>query len=98
MVRPQKPRRVSFDPDITYFKPRAVPLSILEEVELKADELEAVRLCDLVEMEQAKAAGKMKISQSTLGRILNAAHKKIALALVEGKAIKISKIKRLTRI
>ena len=91
MVRPIKPRRVLFDPDVVYFKPRAVPLSILEEVDLSIDELEALRLCDLKDLEQKEAARKMKISQSTLQRILSSAHKKIAEALIEGKAIKIIK-------
>lgn len=91
MARPIKPRRVAFDPSVTYFKPRAVPLSILEEVDLAVDELEALRFCDLKGIDQIKAAKKMKISQSTLGRVLNSAHKKIAEALIEGKAIKITK-------
>ncbi len=89
--RPIKPRRVSFDPNVTYFKPRAIPLSMLEEIDLKVDELEALRLCDLENLEQKEAAKKMKISQSTLSRILKSARKKIAKALIEGKAIKIRK-------
>lgn len=80
-----------FDPNITYFKPRAVPLAILEEVDLGVDELEALRLCDLKTLSQEKAAKKMGISQSTLGRILTSARKKIAEALIKGKAIKIIK-------
>lgn len=91
MVRPIKPRRVNFNPNVTYFKPRAIPLSILEEVDLSVDELEAIRLCDFKEQDQVEAAKKMKISQSTLQRILSSAHKKIAEALIEGKAIKITK-------
>jgi len=91
MARPIKKRRVMFNPNVTYFKPRAVPLSILEEVDLGVDELEALRLCDLKALDQVKAAKKMGISQSTLGRILTSARKKIAEALIEGKAIKIIK-------
>ena len=91
MVRPTKPRRINFNPNVTYFKPRAIPLSILEEVDLSVDELEAIRICDFKEQDQAEAAKKMKISQSTLQRILSSAHKKIAEALVKGKAIKITK-------
>ncbi|MBZ9571778.1 DUF134 domain-containing protein [Patescibacteria group bacterium] len=91
MVRPIKPRRVMFDPNVTYFKPRAVPLSMLEEVDLGVDELEAIRLCDLKGLNQIKAAKRMKISQSTLGRILTSARKKVAEALINGKAIKIRK-------
>ena len=91
MVRPIKPRRVLFDPDVVYFKPRAIPLSMLEEVNLSLDELEALRLCDLRNLEQKEAAKKMKISQSTLQRILTSARKKVAEAIIEGKAIKIRK-------
>lgn len=91
MARPIKPRRVFFDPDVVYFKPRAVPLSMLEEVDLGRDELEALRLCDLKDLEQKEAAKKMKISQSTFQRILSSARKKVAEALIEGKAIKIIK-------
>ena len=91
MVRPLKPRRVLFDPNVVYFKPRAVPLSMLKEVDLNTDELEALRLYDLENLEQKEAAKKMKISQSTLQRILTSARKKIAEALIKGKAIKIQK-------
>ena len=90
MVRPLKPRRVLFDPDVVYFKPRAVPLSILEEVDLSIDEVETLRLCDLKGLKQKEAAKKMKVSQSTLQRILSSARKKVAEALTGGKAIKIS--------
>jgi len=93
MVRPKKPRRVSFDPNVVYFKPRATPLSILEEVDLSLDELEALRLCDLKNLEQREAAKRMKISQSTLSRILISARKKVVKALIKGKAIKIHKKK-----
>lgn len=89
MVRPIKKRRVDFDPDVTYFKPRAVPLSKLEEVELSLDELEAIRLCNLKRLGQEKAAKKMDISRSTLQRTLCLAEKKVAQALIKGKAIKV---------
>jgi len=91
MARPIKPRRVLFDPNFTYFKPRAVPLSMLKEMDLGADELEALRLCDLKNLDQITAAKKMKISQSTLQRILTSARKKVTEALIKGKAIKIRK-------
>ena len=65
-------------------------MSDLEEVELAMDELEALRLCDLMDLDQTKAAEKMKISQSTLQRILVSARKKTAEALIKGKAIKIN--------
>jgi len=91
MARPIKPRKVIFNPDVTYFKPRAVPLSMMEEVNLGVDELEALRLCDFENLSQTRAAKKMKVSQSTLQRILSSAHKKVAESLIEGKAIRIQK-------
>ena len=91
MARPIKPRKVFFEPNVVYFKPRAVPLSMLEEVDLSMDELEALRLCDYKNLEQAEAAKGMKISQSTLQRILTSARRKVAEALIKGKAIKIRK-------
>ena len=82
---------MDFDPNVIYFKPRAVPLSMLEEVGLNMDELEALRLCDLKNLDQVEAAKKMKISRSTLQRIVTSARQKVAEALIEGKAIRIEK-------
>lgn len=88
MGRRRKPRWIDFQPGVTYFKPRGITLASLEEVGLTLDEVEAIRLADLEGIDQTKAAKKMKISQSTFQRILKSAHKKIAEALVLGKAIK----------
>jgi predicted DNA-binding protein (UPF0251 family) len=89
MPKPKKPRRISFRPTATYFKPQGVPLSAIKEVNLTLDELEAVRLVDFEDLEQIEAAEKMKISQSTLQRILKQARQKNAGALVKGMAIKV---------
>lgn len=89
MPRPKIPRCVRFNPDVYYFKPQGIPLRMLEEVVLLSDELEALKLYDVDDLEQTKAAGKMKISQPTFARILDSAYKKIADALVKGKAIRI---------
>ena len=76
-------------PESNYFKPRGIPLSMLEEVILTVDELEALRLADLDGLYQEQAAEKMKVSRQTFGRIIESAHKKVAEALVKGKALKI---------
>lgn len=89
MPRPCKCRRVGFEPGISYFKPRGIPLAELEEVVLMVDEFEAMRLADLEGMYQEQAAERMHVSRQTFGNIVNAAHKKIADALVNGKAIRI---------
>lgn len=89
MAKPKKKRTVRSDPEVKYFKPRGVPLSLLEEAVLAFEELEAIRLTDFENLNQTKAAKKMKISQATFNRILTSARKKIGGALVLGKAIKI---------
>jgi len=89
MARPRNCRRVGFMPDSNYFKPRGIPLSMLEEVILTVDEFEAVRLADLENLYQEQAAEKMNVSRQTFGRIIDSAHKKVAEALAMGKALKI---------
>lgn len=91
MTRPKKDRCLRFDPEVLYFKPRGIPLSTLEEEELFPDELEALKLHDVDGLDQIEATKKMNISQPTFGRILDKAYKKIAIAIVKGKAIKIIK-------
>lgn len=89
MVRPKRIRRIFFQPNVTYFKPVGIPMVNLKENVLSFDELEAIRLIDFEKMEQHKAGEKMKISQSTLSRLLRAGRKKLADAIINGYAIKI---------
>ena len=89
MARPINCRRVGSMPKSNYFKPRGIPLFALEEVVLTVDEFEAIRLADLERLYQEQAAEKMKVSRQTFGRIIDSAHKKMAEALVQGKALKI---------
>jgi predicted DNA-binding protein (UPF0251 family) len=89
MGRPKTCRRVRFLPDSRYFKPRGIPLSALEEILLTVDECEAIRLADFEGLYQEQAAEKMAVSRQTFGRIIESAHKKVAEALVKGKALKI---------
>ena len=89
MSRPIKCRRVSEMPLATYFKPAGIPLRLLEEVTLAVEEAEAIRLKDLLGLEQQEAAEKMAISRPTFHRILRSAHHKVATALVNGQALRI---------
>ena len=89
MPRPRKKRRINFNPNVTYFKPRGVPMRSLGEVSLTHGEAEALRLYDYEDFSQTEAAGKMDVSQSTFQRIIKSAHKKVAEGLIDGKAIKI---------
>ncbi len=89
MSRPKIRRCMRFTPNVSYFKPRGIPLRDLEEVVLLPDELEALKLHEIDELEQIEAAKKMKISQSTFARTLERAHKKTAGAIIFGKAIRL---------
>lgn len=87
--RPFKPRRVSSMPHVTFFKPSGIPMTLLEEIVLTVDELEALRLKDLEGFEQYDCASRMNVAQSTLQRILVSARAKVTRAIVEGKALRI---------
>jgi uncharacterized protein len=89
MSRPSLCRRVGFIPAVTYFKPAGIPLRELEENRLSVEEMEAIRLKDLEDLEQEQCAERMNVSRSTFVRILDAGRKKVADALVKGKAVRI---------
>ncbi len=89
MVRPTKQRCISCDPVSDYFKPRGVPMQLLDEVRLDLDELEALRLADLEGLYQSVVATRMGVSRQTVGNILERARRKVADALLNGKALAI---------
>ena len=89
MPRPRLCRRVGLKPGFTYFKPAGVRMAELDESIITVDEFEAVRLKDLEGLGQDEAASRMGISQPTFQRLLASARKKMADAIVNGKAIKI---------
>lgn len=91
MPRPCIRRRVRGRPNSSYFKPAGKRIIEIDETILSMPEFEAVRLVDFKQVTQEKAGEQMQISQSTLSRILQSARKKIADAIVNGKAIKIIK-------
>ena len=90
MPRPTKFRNVGFFPENTYFIPLGKPKCEIEEIVLKLEELEAMRLKDIKELSQEECAERMKISRQTFQNIIDSARKKTAQALTEGKAINIS--------
>lgn len=88
-MRPKKTRWIKCLPGERCFRPLCKPLDKVEGVYLTLDEFEAVRLVCLEELKHVNAAKLMKISRPTFSRIICAAHKKIADALVNIKAIRI---------
>jgi predicted DNA-binding protein (UPF0251 family) len=88
MPRPCCRRRVAGRPAVAIFKPIRIPVDRLEEVVMTLDEFEAIRLADLEGLYQEQAAERMGVSRPTFSRIVEAAHRKIADALVHGKALR----------
>ncbi|HMK43055.1 MAG TPA: DUF134 domain-containing protein [Dissulfurispiraceae bacterium] len=89
MPRPKKCREIKCTPGAYYFKPRGIPMTELHEEILTADEMEALRLADHDGLYHEEAALQMKVSRATFGRILASARRKVAGALVQGKALRI---------
>lgn len=90
MPRPVKCRRIESLPQYTYFLPVGRKKCELEEIVLKVEELEAIELKDIEELNQEECAERMEVSRQTFQNIIDSARKKVALALVEGKAININ--------
>lgn len=89
MARPEKLRCVAQLPSVGFFKPAGISANALQGVQLTLEELESIRLRDLEELEQEECAQQMRISRPTFHRILESARKKLADALINGKAIQI---------
>ncbi len=87
--RPRKPRKCcpSRRPTDLTFKPAGTPLSNLQVVELDADELEAISLCDRDALTQAEAGEQMGISRGTVQRLVTSGRKKVIEALLSGHAL-----------
>ncbi len=89
MPRPKKCRMVDAAPGVRFFKPQGIPARELEEVYLSLDGYEALRLADREGLRHDEAARRMQVSRQTFGRILSAAHKAVADAIVEGLVLRI---------
>jgi predicted DNA-binding protein (UPF0251 family) len=93
MPRPRKRCRLGRPIRAAIYKPAGLPLSELHQVVLLPEELEALRLADLEGFSQHEGSERMGVSRSTFQRILQRAHRQVALALVEKQALKIVEAK-----
>ncbi len=89
MPRPKCCRHIGAMPEQTFFHPEGATPASCEAVSLTLDEYEAIRLADLEGLYQEEAASRMNVSRQTFGRIVEAAHRKLADVIVNGKALRI---------
>ncbi len=89
MPRPRKLRFVQGRPLVDGFLPNRLPPWGREEVVLAIEGLEAIRLSDFEGLDHETAAGRMKVSRQTFGRILAEARAIVAESLVMGKVLRI---------
>ena len=90
MPRRKCRRNIEFIADVKFYKPQGIPLKELVHVIIDPDELEAIRLADLEGMYHEDAASSMGVSRQTFGRIIGSARRKVADALIGGKAIQLT--------
>ncbi len=86
--RKKKVRYIQKMPSVAVFSPRGRP-GRPDEIELKVDQFEAIKLADLQGYDQVEGAQIMGISRPSFGRILREGRKIVADAIVNGKIIKI---------
>jgi len=82
MVRPKKLRKVSCLAAGRGFKPIGRPVNELKVATLRLDELEALRLADVLGLYHEAAAQQMGVSRPTFSRILTRARSTVAGAVV----------------
>ena len=86
--RKKKVRYIQKMPEIVQFSPRGKP-GRPNEIELRLDQYETIKLADLQGYSQTEGATSMGISRPTFGRILREARKILASALINGMIIHI---------
>ena len=89
MPRPPKNRRCRAYAGDRVFKPRSIPMSQLEVIQLELSELEAMRLCDLEGLDQTEAGQRMGVSRGTVQRLLSRGRSKTLEALLHNHALQI---------
>ncbi|MFZ2782357.1 MAG: NifB/NifX family molybdenum-iron cluster-binding protein [Rectinemataceae bacterium] len=94
MSRPPCMRRLGTGIESRVYKPAGVPARDMGEVVLGFDEAEALRLADLQGLYQDAAALSMGVSRQTFGRIVEGARRKVADAILNGKALLIEEVAR----
>lgn len=88
MPRPIRSRRICKEPAYDRFLPEGIACA--EQVALTLDEYETLRLIDLCALTHEQCAQQMDISRTTVTEIYEAARRKVADSLVNGKPLVIA--------
>jgi len=89
MPRPRKWRKVCCLPESDRFGPLDTADGQENTIKMTIDEYETIRLIDLQGFTQEECANQMHIARTTVQASYNAARKKLAESLVNGKVLKI---------
>jgi uncharacterized protein len=71
------------------YKPVTTLCAELQEIVIDLDEFEAMRLCDLEELDQTAAGDRMRVSRGTIQRLLTSGRKKLIEAFMNSSVIRI---------
>lgn len=83
----RKHRRIEENLNDVCFKPCRANKKTVDYITLFEEEMEAVRLSDILGLYQQECADRMGISRTTFSRTIESAREKIADALLHAKAI-----------
>jgi predicted DNA-binding protein (UPF0251 family) len=90
MPRPRKQRFCRRYHADRVYKPQGLPMREIATTSLELDEFEALRLCDLEQLDQSEAGEKMGISRGTVQRLLYSGRAKLVRAVLESNALLIN--------
>lgn len=90
MGRPRCCYRIGYCPPYTKFKPEGAEVWESDCVDITPEEIESLRLKNIQNLDQTHAANRMGVSQSTFQRVLSSAYKKVSLALIDGRELRIT--------
>ncbi|HCC07239.1 MAG TPA: hypothetical protein DEP72_03605 [Clostridiales bacterium] len=90
MPRRMRCRNVEKLPEYQNFGPINREYSVMEEILLNIDELEAMRLKDIENLDQERCAERMGVSRQTFQIIIASARQKVTSALLNGNTLNIT--------
>jgi predicted DNA-binding protein (UPF0251 family) len=90
MPRPKKTRFCRRYRADRVYKPQGIPMRDIATVTLSLDEFEALRLCDVENLDQEQAGMEMGVSRGTIQRLLYTSREKLVQAIMDNNAILIN--------